>query len=45
MPIYTFKELIADNENITVTDIATYNVAYNVATKQLNLAIAHFNEN
>lgn len=45
MPIYTFKELIADNENITVTDIATYNVAYYVATKQLNLAIAHFNEN
>lgn len=44
IPVYTFEELLSNDENVTVEKLHKYKSAYNVATKQMDLAIAHFNK-
>ena len=41
IPIYTFEELMGNDNDTTITDLHTYHIAYNVAAKQMTLAIAH----
>lgn len=44
IPIYTFEELMGNDNDTTITDLHTYHIAYNVAAKQMTLAIAHHNK-
>ncbi|WP_294450121.1 glycosyltransferase family 39 protein [uncultured Ruminococcus sp.] len=44
IPTYTFEQLMGDDENVTVTKLHQYQTTYNIATKQMDLAIAHFNK-